>query len=233
MFALCIKKHKGDETKVKLALQNLIPHAFGDHNNCGSWCTKDENNNHYYKYFKNGECLTDSALKMKLEKVVEPFVRNAHQIAPCASSQVNESFNYTVTTKHPKSVYYGGSGSHAHQVALAVCQKNIGYEYINELYSKLDISPGKHTETYRNNKQQQCQRQVCRKKLIPTKKRRLILKKERATKNFTSCSREGIIYKSGVGYLDTSDLIDETFLIGNYIHTYTFYLHCYSIKINI
>ena len=41
VFALAIKQNQGDEIKVKVALQNIIPHAFGDHKNCGSFCKKD------------------------------------------------------------------------------------------------------------------------------------------------------------------------------------------------
>lgn len=148
-FSICIKQNKGDEEKVKAALENLIPHAFGKHDNCPDWCKKDENNKHKYKYLKNGECLTDAALKEKLKKIITPFVKNAAHIAPCASSQANESFNYTVTTKHPKDKFYGGSESHVTRVALSVCQKNIGFHFICELYKTLEISPGKHTQEFR------------------------------------------------------------------------------------
>ena len=48
-----------------------------------------------------------------------------------------------------------------------------------------------------------------------SKKRRLFLKKERSSKNFGTENREGLSYQSGCGYLNTSDLIDETLLIGD------------------
>lgn len=123
VFSLCITKNKRDETKVKLALQNIIPHAYGNHENCGDFCQKNKEGVHIYKYFKNGECLTDINLKQKLEKALNPFIENSAQIAPCGSSQANESFNNTVCSKHPKSAFYGGSESHENRVKLAVCQK--------------------------------------------------------------------------------------------------------------
>ena len=33
-FALSIKKNKGDATKVKIALENIVPHAWDSHSNC-------------------------------------------------------------------------------------------------------------------------------------------------------------------------------------------------------
>ncbi|XP_066593603.1 uncharacterized protein [Prorops nasuta] len=213
-FSLAVKPNKGDELNVKIALENIVPHAFGQHTNCGPWC-KSEEGNHYYKYFKNNEPLSDDKLKDKLISLVQPFINKASQIAPCASSQSNESFNNIAYSKHPKSFYYGGSESHTVRVALAVCQKNLGAEYIIKLNKALNLSPGKFTKKYRETRQKKRLSEAVKKKSIPVKRRRLFLKKERCSKNATCTSREGITYQSESGYLNTSHLIDETLIADN------------------
>ena len=124
---ISIKKNQGDELKVKAALENIIPHAFGEHENCGSLCTLEDDGTHKYKYFKDGKCLTDLNLRERIEKIIQPFIKSAPQIAHSASSQANESFNNTVISKHPKSIFYGGSESHCLRVSIAVRQKNLGH----------------------------------------------------------------------------------------------------------
>ena len=59
MFALAIKKNKNNNVAVRIALESIIPHAFGNHESCGDYCKKDSNDEHVYKYFKDGKCLTD------------------------------------------------------------------------------------------------------------------------------------------------------------------------------
>ena len=172
---------------------------------------------------KDGKCLTDVNLRERLEKIIKPFINSAQQIAHCASSQSNESFNNTIFSKHPKSVFYGGSESHCFRVALAVAQKNLGYEFILTLNVLLKLSPGKHTEAFRKRKQETLYYEAEKRKTVPAKRTRLILKKERSSKNVAIANREGVSYQSGCGYLNTSDLIDEAIIAGNYLHLY--YLH--------
>lgn len=217
MFALAINKNKMEEDNVKSALLNIVPHAFGDHSQCSLSCTRSEDGTHVYKYFKDGQPLSDEKLKKQLETILEPYVNCVAQLAPCASSQANESFNNTVCSKHPKSHFYGGSESHCYRVALAVCQKNMGYEFVVELNRKLKLSPGKLTAMYRKKKQIKSSKRSLQKKSIPYKKRRSQLKKTRSSRDYSKENKEGITYQSGCGYLSTGDLIDEVFIAGKNI----------------
>lgn len=209
-----MKANQGNAVAVKAALSNIIPHAFGEHENCPDWCQRTPNGAHNYTYFKDGDCLSDDNLRRKLEKIIAPFENNSEQIAPCASSQANESFNNTACSKHPKSAYYGGSESHAVRVAVAVCQKNLGYEFILDIFKKLDLSPGKCTKAFRSKKEEKKRHEYSIRKQVPFKRRRLALKKQRAAKNYRHETSEGISYQSGSGYLNTSELIDETPMSG-------------------
>lgn len=199
-FSTCVKKNKENEVKVKEALENIIPHAFGNHENCGDFCTKNEAGEHEYTYFKNKKCLTDLNLRAKLEKALEPFIKSAAQIAPCAFSQPNESFNHTVCTKHPKNMFYGGSDSHEFRVESAVCQKNDGYKYIIRLNKKLELSPGYHSQKFRNKKDAIFKTRLSVKKTVAFKKRRLFLRKKRCSKNAAKINSEGVCYQSGASY---------------------------------
>lgn len=129
---------------------------------------------------------------------------------------MNESFNNTVISKHPKNVFYGGSESHCIRVATAVCQKNFGYSFAVSINKKLHLSSWQFTVDFRKQKKYTSYREIERKNSIPIKKRRLILKKDKSFKNVAVSNREDLSYQSGCGYLNTSDLIDETFLNGNY-----------------
>ena len=153
VFSISVKNNQGDELKVKAALENIIPHVFGEHKNCGSFCTLEDDGTHKYKYFKDGKCLTDLSLRERLEKIIQPFIKSAPQIAHCASSQANESFNDTVISKHPKSIFYGGSESHCLRVSITVCQKNLGHTFIADLNKELNLSPGNFTTNFRKRKQ--------------------------------------------------------------------------------
>ena len=161
--------------------------------------------------------MTDLNLKEKLNIILQPLINSTPQIAQCASSQSNESFNNTVCSKHPKSQYYGGSESHAFRVAIAVRPKNYGYKFIVKLNILMGLSPGKHTQSYRKRKQDFFAETAERRKTIPIKKRRLILKKQRSSKEICTANREGIAYEPGSGYLNTSDLINET-VVADKIH---------------
>ncbi|XP_066596275.1 uncharacterized protein [Prorops nasuta] len=215
VFALAVKQNKGSDIKAKIALENIIPHAFGEHNNCGPYCEKDDKNIHIFKYFKDGKCLTDFNLRDKLDKIIKPFINCAPQIAQCASSQSNESFNNTICSKHPKSSFYGDSESHCYRVGIAVCQRNLGYGFIPELLIKLGLSPGKHTRKYRIRKYNKYCYEAEKKRNISTKRRRLFLKKDRSSKSASLANREGVSYESGCGYLNTSELIDEVIIAEN------------------
>ncbi|OXU17296.1 hypothetical protein TSAR_011772 [Trichomalopsis sarcophagae] len=155
-----------DEFKVKVALENIIPHAFGEHLNYGSFCTLEDDGTHKYKYFKDEKCLTGLSLRGRLENIIQPFIKSVPQIAQCASK------------------------SHCFRVAISVFQKNLGYTFIVNLNQELSLSPKSLTTNFR--------------------------KKKRSSKNCMIENREGFSYQFGCGYLNTSDLINETLLIDNF-----------------
>lgn len=152
-----------------------------------------------------------------MTEIITSFANSSDNIAQCASSQSNESFNYVVCRKHPKDVFYGGSESHRTRVGFTVLQKNDGHGFVMDLNRKLELSPGKLTEKFRKKRQLLSIKSSEFKKTIEGKKRRLTYKKMRSSASSAAEKREGISYFSGSGNLDNSDLIDKV-PIADYIN---------------
>ncbi|XP_034934695.1 uncharacterized protein [Chelonus insularis] len=153
----------------------------GDHDSCGKWCRyHEEKENFRHHGLPNGEPLDNLIMKEKLTKVFNRYASNAIKLAPCASTQKNEAFNSVVTSKHPKSRFYGASESFITCVHSAVCQMNRGTSYVVKLNEKLSLSPGKNTIKFRAEKDKE---RLKHKKVSETpkfKNRRLFRKKERS-----------------------------------------------------
>ena len=106
-FAICIKQNKDNREAVEESIRNIVEHTYGQHTNCrkwgGLWCRYDNNPvNFKYKGLPRGEPLKDPKLKQELEKLFDKFAKNADKLAPCASSQANESFNNIALSKNTK-----------------------------------------------------------------------------------------------------------------------------------
>ncbi|KAJ8666657.1 hypothetical protein QAD02_008319 [Eretmocerus hayati] len=147
----------------------------------------------------NAPTIHHTTLK-RLERVVGPAVEEVAQES-CAKA-IEKEKALTIAFK-------------SQMVAIAVCQKNMGYTFIVTVNQKLGLSPGKLTETFRKRKQDIFEVQSQKKSSIPGKRRRLELKKCRSSKQSSHVAREGISYQSGSGYLDTSELINEVVIAEN------------------
>lgn len=102
-FSTAIQQNKDNPNAVEAALKNILPHTYGEHTNCGDWCGyKELGDNYVHKYLPDGKPLSDPQLRLSLDKLFERFAENSNKLAPCGSSQPNESFNQMVTCKIPK-----------------------------------------------------------------------------------------------------------------------------------
>ena len=83
-------------------------------------------------------------------------------------------------------------------------------------------------QNFRTRKRIHFEQEADRKKTIAIKRRRLFKKKNRSCKNSSISNKEGVSYKSGSGYLNTADLIDESIIAGRYrfhaVFNYTFFI---------
>ncbi|KAJ8671439.1 hypothetical protein QAD02_002698 [Eretmocerus hayati] len=107
-FRIAVKKNKGNPSEVQASLTSVVPHAYGDHSLCGNWCrAKNSGQEYVYHHLPHGKCLNDGNRK-RLTELFEGFASNSRKIAPCASTQGNESNNNVVASKNPKSRHYAG-----------------------------------------------------------------------------------------------------------------------------
>ena len=127
-----------------MAIESIIPHAFGEHESCGSWCQfLTDPDTYKHKSLPKGLDLKGEALQGDLTVIFSSFAKNAEKLAPCGSTLSNESFNNTVASKAPKARHYSGSESLDFRVKAATCQKNVGHNYIPlvSFHSSLHLTP--------------------------------------------------------------------------------------------
>ncbi|XP_066596255.1 uncharacterized protein [Prorops nasuta] len=204
-FSHAVKQNKGNASKIEAALRSIVPHAYGDHVLCGDWCEgKTSPNQYVHQNLPSGKPLQDINLQFALTKIFTRYVENAEKIAYCASTQGNESTNSLIASKSPKARHYSGSESLSFRIAAAVCQKNLGCQYILNVLKKMQLHEGYEINKYRNQKDIKRKNKSISNRRILTKKRRLQLKKLRLSKTATSFRKEGITYESGVSFLNVS-----------------------------
>ena len=130
-FAYALCQYKGKPEEIRMAIQSIIPHAFGKHESCGSWCGfLPDPDTYKHKSLPKGLDLKGEALREDLTGIFSSFAKNAEKLAPCGSTLSNESFNNTVASKAPKARHCSGSESLDFRVKAATCQKNVGHNYI-------------------------------------------------------------------------------------------------------
>ncbi|XP_043281560.1 uncharacterized protein [Venturia canescens] len=206
-FGCVLIKNKGNEEAVRRGILNIVPHAFDDHSNCcRSWCGFVDNPENYkHKILPDGKGLTDVNMRASLTAILTKFAANSKRLAPCGSTQANESFHNISLSKTTKRCHYGGSESNDFRVASAVCQKNHGTSYVVEANMKLSLSPGKYTKTHREKKDKMRISRALAATTVEKKRRRRQLHRLRHSKNVVSENKEGITYLSGSGFHSFDD----------------------------
>ena len=211
MFGYALKQNKNDAAGVRAALRSIVPHAFGDHGLCGSWCGATQAPDSYRHHgLPHGKDLKSDSLRNAMNKEFDVWVSQAARLAPLGSSQPNESLNNTVCSKAPKAQHYSSSESNDFRVACAVAQKNLGYQYVHQSLSSVGLSPGQHCQNYAAKMEKKT---AARQKMSNTKQykaRRNLLKTMRKAENKSASVREGTTYSSSCALVDlTEDELTE------------------------
>ena len=94
------------------------------------------------------ERLFGDKLEKALTTIFEEYSTDVviKKLAPASNSQRNEALNSVVSTKAPKSRYYGGSESNNFRVACGVGQTNEGskYMYVPQVIKEIGLKAGEH-----------------------------------------------------------------------------------------
>ena len=197
-FNYMLQQNQGNPHGISNGFLAVVEHMFGNHNYCKEWCgfLKDPEK---YKHgnLPHGKDLTDENLHKSLTEIFCSL--DANKLAFLSSTQVNEAFNNTVASKAPKAHHYSASSSLQYRMCAGVSQKNEGYGYMTEVHTAAGLSPslsakrrGKFLDQYWK-KRRNVQRSVS------FKRRCLVLKSERNSKEASSEIREGDTYASNIG----------------------------------
>ncbi|XP_077264363.1 uncharacterized protein LOC143898641 isoform X1 [Temnothorax americanus] len=110
VFRCVLQTNKKKVEATKESILNIVPHAFGNHEKCGSWCGYNVDPvNFKHKILPNGKPLTGDELKTSVTSIFQQFANDADKLASCGSSQLNENCNIIIASKAPKARHYGSS----------------------------------------------------------------------------------------------------------------------------
>ena len=204
-FTIAIHQNKDHPENLKKAILNIVPHFYNEHQDCGEWCKHKDNPIKPYNRLPGKKPFSNVNLRKRLETAFTRHAANAHSLAPCSSSNVNESFNNMVACKAPKSKHYSKSGSYQARVNSAVCQKNIGPGYIHQINAKLGLSPGKVQAKSAKKLDKRKKMRYAVQGTKEYKRRRNMLKCQDFVATTTHELREGITYATGIGLVDITE----------------------------
>lgn len=142
-FVYAVGQNKGNAAQLADALRQIPDHAFGNHADCGQWCSRKLKDDK-----KQTILLKDARLYNKLKQIFFKYANNAAKFSIAASSQANESVNNIMAHKAPKNCCYSLSESADFRLASTVCTKNEGEKHLLHVMKKLNVSPGKYTESF-------------------------------------------------------------------------------------
>eukprot|EP00105_Crassostrea_gigas_P027202 XP_011448454.1 PREDICTED: uncharacterized protein LOC105343004 [Crassostrea gigas] len=195
-FSYMLAKCKEDTDKIEKSMESVVLHQFGDHVKCGEWCNMKKNPTAKHKNLLWEADLQNEKLKTDLLTLFRDL--DASKLSGLDSSNWNESFNNTLRSKAPKDKHYNESGSLAHRLSAAVCQKNEGYSYVAKVHEKLGLSPGTATTSLASISDRDVHRKREVSKTKEFKLQRQKLKSERSGETRSQEVREGDSYSSNL-----------------------------------
>ena len=198
-FSYAVHQNKNKPKDLEKALKAIVPHAFGDHSQCGSWCQYLADPASYrHKYLPNGRDLHGDHLQSDLSQIFDDLSKNAQKIAPCASTNANESLNNMVRAHANKAHHLCGSGSLKARVDCTVALKNEGDSYLTEVYKQHGLSPGqfykKHAGRMDNRRSYNREYQAS----VAVKRRKLNFSRNKSAAQKANELREGTSYESNI-----------------------------------
>lgn len=111
-LTLILHSNKNNCEAIRELLLCTVDHAYGFHENCGLWCGYVQDPATYsYRNLPGNKPLSEMAKKKFLEDIFKKLAIDVAKIAPCGSTQRNESFNHTVAVSHPKALFFGSTQS--------------------------------------------------------------------------------------------------------------------------
>ncbi|XP_062592947.1 uncharacterized protein LOC134254452 [Saccostrea cucullata] len=189
--------------KLKSSLDLIVPHLYGDHtlcaNACVTWCSFLKNPSQFrYRSLPEGKPLTCPHLKNALTDVIENLKGRAASLTSLGSTQANENFNFIVSTKAPKNKSFGSSKSLRGRISASVLQKNEGQGYLAKVNKAVGLSPGEFTMKVARKIAAKRKLQKAKAMCFQAKRKRLVKKIKKSSKEATKEMHEGTTYSQFV-----------------------------------
>ena len=105
-FSYATAQNKGDSKGIQAAIKSIVPHAFGNHSKCDSWCKFKSNPATYrHKDLPHGKELHGEKLQSALTNIFNDYCTDAlaEKLAPMTNSQRNEALNSVIGSKIQRS----------------------------------------------------------------------------------------------------------------------------------
>ncbi|XP_045215104.2 uncharacterized protein LOC123565301 [Mercenaria mercenaria] len=189
--------------EMKTALENLVPHMYGEHEKCGF----HKSGSYRHKNLPYGKDLSDEELRSDLEALLKSFKTNSKKLLTTGHSRPNESLNGIAWSKAPKFRNYTLSESFDFRCAAAVCQFNVGKTYVDSVCKTAQFTPQKRTKLFNERQDRKRKYQKDYKNRKEFKKARKSLKMERSKKEIVYGVKEGLTYMTDCS-LQNPDTID-------------------------
>ncbi|XP_062585112.1 uncharacterized protein LOC134246768 [Saccostrea cucullata] len=211
-FMYTISKHQGFKETLGAELATVVPHIFGDHNQCSSsWCTYNKDPTKFrYKHLPDGKALSGDHLKEDLEKLAKSYIDRADRLMNLGSTQANESFNNSVASFAPKNRFYGGTKSLKARISSAVMLKNEGSGWLSKVNENILLSPGQMTKLHGLRRDKIRKRVRDMKRTVAFKRKRISLKNKNVRCDRREAVKEGDTYGNEIELQEDADI--ETIL---------------------
>ena len=187
-FNFMLQQNHGKPDDITTGLKAVVEHMFGNHIHCQSWCgfLKDPDK------YKQGNLpyrkdLTDESLRNSLLDLFTSL--DAQNLAFLSSTQSNESFNKIVASTAPKNHHYSESSSLQYRICASVSQKNEGCTYITDVYKAAGLSPRVSAKKRGLQMDRILEHKRKSQSSVPFKRRHLMLKSKRNSKEAASETR--------------------------------------------
>ncbi|XP_034945571.1 uncharacterized protein [Chelonus insularis] len=167
-FNYALDQNRHNSGDARKALLNIVNHVYGEHKNCGDWC-KAKDNPH----------------------------KRITRIAHGGSSQPDESFNHMVAMKYPKNRHYAETNSYKYRTLAAVCLKNLGASYMNEVFSAVGLKAGDNMKKYLSRRNTLRENRALIQNSVRYKRKRCQNKLKKTRKTYCQEKKEGVSYQSG------------------------------------
>ena len=144
-YSYAIVQNKGNAELLASNMRAIVPHMFGDHENCGEWCKGRQDETYKCAAFRGCRVSPESLMDLKndLVNVLETHARTSERLAPNGSTKTNESFNNVVSSKCSKNKHYSSSESFQFRVSAAAAQKNFGRSYVAKVMESKSSCPNR------------------------------------------------------------------------------------------